>query len=253
MKNLILLLIVVSGISTVTVAGEMKFSITDIPACLLKNANSVIRVHETTFVVTEIDKACVTTHYAITLLNEKASDEAEIKVFYDKTSSVSYLKFRIYNALGLDITRSFKKLEITDESAIPGGQLYSDDRCKVISPLFAQYPVTIEYSYEITSSLIFSYPSWAPILSTNMSLQEASFTLITPKLIKPRYREVNLVPAPIISDNIKSDKYFWEIKDIATIEPEPFSPPFYELVPYLLLAPGHIKYKEYDQSFQKLE
>ncbi len=250
MKILLLLLISMSGFVLCANAADLKFSIADIPAALMKNANSIIRVHETTFEVIDINKSKETVHYAITLLNNKAADEAGIKVYYDKTSSVSYLKFRIYNALGMDITRSFKKLEVTDESAIDGGTLYSDDRCKDVSPVFAQYPVTIEYSYEEVSSLIFSYPSWAPLLSFNMSLQEASFTLITPKSLKPRFKEVNQVPAAIVTGNEKSDTYSWKVSNLAAIEQEPFSPPFYEMVPYLLLAPGHISYQKYDESFQ---
>jgi hypothetical protein len=105
--------------------------------------------------------------YAITLLNSKAIDEAEMRVYYDNNSSVSYLKFRIYNAFGEDITRSFKTLEITDESATPGGTLYSDSRCKVVSPLFAVYPVTIEYSYEVKDQVITYYPRWMPMAFTN--------------------------------------------------------------------------------------
>ena len=249
MKNLIVLLLLVSGISSAAFAGDLKFGIADIPASLLKNANSVIRVHETTIEITDTDKTRKTVHYAITLLNDKASDEAEMRVYYDDNSSVSYLKFKIYNAIGMDITRSFKKLETTDESATPDGTLYSDNRCKVVSPVFAQYPVTIEYSYEKTSSLIFYLPSWVPVASTNMSLQEASFNLITPKSMKPRYREVNMVPAATIGSDGKSDTYSWKISNFAAIDLEPFSPPVYELIPYLILAPDHIKYKAYYQPF----
>ena len=249
MKNLITLLLLVSGISSATIAGDLKFGIADIPASLLKNANSVIRVHETTIEITDTDKTRTTVHYAITLLNDKASDEAEMRVYYDDNSSVSYLKFRIYNAMGMDITRSFKKLEITDESAIDGGTLYSDDRCKVVSPVFAQYPVTIEYSYETTSSLIYHLPSWNPVTSINMALQEASLLLITPKLMKPRSLEVNLVPAAILGSDGKSDTYSWKISNFSAIDLEPFSPPVYELIPYVILAPDHIRYKTYNQPF----
>jgi len=248
-KYIVTVLVFLHFISYAAIAGELKYSSFGIPDSLKKNANSVIRVYETTFRVDDNYKSQNTVLYAITLLNSKALGEAEIKVFYDNNSSVSYLKFRIYNAFGEDITRTFKTLEVTDESATDGSQLYSDDRCKVVSPVFAQYPVTIEYSYEVKSQVIFSYPTWMPITATNMSLQEASFTLISPKTISPRIKGVYQIPDAITSSDEQSNHYAWKISNIAAIETESYSPPYYELIPYLLLAPDRVKYFDYYNSF----
>lgn len=248
-KFIISTLVFLQFISLTALAGELKYSISRIPDSLKKNANSVVQVYETTFRVDDNNKAVKTVLYAVTLLNSKAVDEAEIRVLYNNNSSVNYLKFRIYNAFGEDITRSFKTLEVTDESATPGGQLYSDDRCKVVNPVFAQYPVTIEYSYEVKSQVIFNYPTWMPITSTNMSLQKASFTLIIPKIQKPRIKGVNQMPDALITSDVKNDTYSWTINNIAAIETEPYSPPYYEQIPCLLLAPDQIKYNEYQNSF----
>ena len=249
MKLIFFALILLQLISSSSIAGELKYSILGITDSLKKNANSVVRISETTFQVDDNYKSQKTVLYAITLLNSKAIDEAEMRVFYDNNSSVSYLKFRIYNAFGEDITRTFKTLEVTDESATEGGTLYSDDRCKVVSPIFAQYPVTIEYSYEVKGQVIFTYPTWMPITATNMSLQEASFTLITPKTNTPRIKGVYQIPDAVIISDAKNNIYSWKISNIAAIEDEPFSPPYYELVPYLLLAPDRIKYNGYYDSF----
>jgi len=242
-------LILLQLISSASLAGELKYSILGIADSLKKNANSVVRVYETTFRVDENYRSQENVLYAITLLNDKALDEAEIKVYYDNNSSVSYLKFRIYNAFGEDITRTFKTLEVTDESATPGGTLYSDSRCKVVSPVFAAYPVTIEYSYEVKDQVIFSYPTWMPVTATNMALQEASFTLITPKTNTPRIKGVYRVPEAVISSDAQNKIYTWKINAIAAIEDEPFSPPYYERIPFLLLAPDRIKYNGYYDSF----
>lgn len=248
-KFIISTLIFIQIISTVAIAGGLKYSISEIPDSLKKNANSVVRVFETTFRVDADYKALNTVLYAVTILNSKALDDAEIRVFYDNNSSVNYLKFKIYNAFGEEITRSFKTLEVSDESATPGGTLYSDDRCKVVSPTFAQYPVTIEYSYEVKSQVIAYYPSWQPITSTNMALQQASFTLITPKVQVPRIKGVYQIPEAIITSDAQNDIYTWKISNIAAIETEPYSPPYYELIPFLLLAPDRVKYNDYYNSF----
>jgi hypothetical protein len=88
-----------------------------------------------------------------------------------------------------------------------------------------------------------------PITATNMALQEASFTLITPKTITPRIKGVYQIPDAVISSDAQNNLYAWEISNIAAIEDEPFSPPYYELIPFLLLAPDRIKYNGYYDSF----
>lgn len=248
-KFIVSTLVFLQLIALTATAKELKYSIFEIPDSLKKNANSVVRVYETTFRVDDNYKSLETVLYAVTLLNSKALDDAEIRVFYDNNSAVNYLKFKIFNAIGEDITRSFKTLEVTDESATSGGQLYSDDRCKVVSPTFAQYPITIEYSYEVKSQVIAYYPSWQPITSTSMSLQQASLTLITPKVQVPRTKAVYQIPDATITSDAQNDFYSWKISNIAAIETEPYSPPYYELVPFLLLAPDRVKYNDYYNSF----
>ncbi len=249
-KFIVSTLVFIQLISLTAIAGDLKYSIFEIPDSLKKNANSVVRVYETIFRVDNNYKTLNTVLYAVTLLNSKALDEAEMRVYYDNNSSVNYLKFKIYNALGADITRSFKTLEVIDESATSDGTLYSDDRCKVVSPTFAQYPITIEYSYEVKSQVIAYYPSWMPITATNMSLQEASFTLFVPQSQTPRIKGVYQVSDVVKTSDGTNNCYSWKISNIAAIEDEPFSPPYYEQLPFLLLAPDHIKYNDYNNSFR---
>ena len=230
-------------------ASDIRYSIFEIPDSLKKNANSIVRVSETTFEVDENFKSTYTVHYVLTLLNSKALDDAELRVYYDNASTVNYLKFKIYNSFGEDITRTFKSLDVTDQSATPGGTLYSDDRCKVVSPIFAQYPVTVEYSYQVKDVVLFSYPSWVPVTSSNMALQQASYTLRTPKSRTPRMKSVNKVPEVSMSSEKEINQYKWEISNFAAIETEPFSPPYYELIPFLLLAPDYVNYNTYSNPF----
>jgi len=118
-----------------------------------------------------------------------------------------------------------------------------------VSPVFAVYPVTIEYSYEVKDQVIFSYPTWMPISATNMSLQEASFTLFIPQSQTPRIKGVYQIPDVIKTSDGANSCYSWKISNIAAIEEEPFSPPYYEMIPFLLLAPDRIKYNGYYDSF----
>lgn len=250
MKILIPTIILVFVLTGFAKADDLKYSTLDIPKELQKNATSIVRDYKTTFTVIDLNKAKQTVHYVITIMDQKASDEAEFRVYYDNLSTVSNLKFRIYNAFGMDITRTFKSLEIKDESATDEGTLYSDDRCKVISPVLAQFPVTVEYSYEESFSDIIHFPRWLPVTTLNMACQSATMELITPKSLKFRYKNVTKVPDPVIKNGAENDHYTWAISNFAAIEDEPFSPPVTELLPYLIIAPGQIKLNEYNASFE---
>ena len=108
MKNLFLTVICLGIMIHHSTASGSQYSIAGIPPPLLKNANSVIRQLETTFKVTDLDHATEKVHYVITILNSKASDEAELRVYYNKSSSVRSLEFKIFDALGAYITRSYQ-------------------------------------------------------------------------------------------------------------------------------------------------
>jgi hypothetical protein len=89
-----------------------------------------------------------------------------------------------------------------------------------------------------------------PITATNMSLQEASFTLFVPQSQTPRIKGVYQVSDVVKTSDGTNNCYSWKISNIAAIEDEPFSPPYYEQLPFLLLAPDHIKYNDYNNSFR---
>lgn len=249
MKTLFLLTALTASAILSASGGEFRYSIAEIPESLLKNANSVQRENHTNYTITDNTHARESVKYAITLLNAKASDDGELRVFYDDNSTVGRIDFKVYNALGIDITRTYKELKVTDESAIPDGIMYSDHRCKIIAPVFAQFPVTIEYTYEVSYSHTDFYPRWMPLRATNMSVQKATFTLTTPVSLKPRYMQVSKVAAPAVENLGAVDRLRWEVNEITAIEDEPFSPPVYEMVPYLLLAPSSLKVGDFEGPF----
>ena len=60
---------------------------------------------------------------------------------------------------------------------------------------------------------------------------------------------VNRIPDVSISSEKETNQYKWEISNFAAIETEPFSPPYYELIPFLLLAPDYVNYNTYSNQF----
>lgn len=230
-------------------SGLTEYPVMLIPAALRRGSAMVVRDNQTTLEITGPSRYRKSVHLVVTLLNSKASELAELSVFYTSTTTVNSLKFKIYDEFGDEITRQFKTLKIADESATPEGTLYSDYRVRKISPVIARYPVTIEYSYQVTGTESPFYESWQPVPATEVALQAASLELVFPDNLRPRYKTLNGVADPVESNDGDRKKLIFQLHDLSPISSEPFAPPLAERAPCVLLAPGQFKIGNYSGAF----
>ncbi|HNY02232.1 MAG TPA: DUF3857 domain-containing protein [Bacteroidales bacterium] len=250
MKRICLLL---SGIfltlSRLGAASAPGYPVALIPNELLRNARMVIREQQYRMEVLGPSKYRENCRTVMTLLNSRAADLAELTVHYNSSSTVQEIKFRMYDEFGTDITRQFRNLEIRDESATPEGTLYSDYRMKHIAPVFSRYPVTVEYTYQVTHSETPFYPLWNPVTNENVSLDTARFELIFKENLRPRYRMLSGMPDPLETKEADQVKLTFAIGDLPALTEEPYSPPLHERAPSLLLAPVQFRINDYEGPF----
>lgn len=246
------MLFLVCLLPMVIAAANVEFSVASIPDELKKDANAVIRKNVSEFTIEGISDAVLRVHYVVTILNQKAAEMAEIAIHYDKSTQVYGPHLKIMDALGNDITSKIKRTGIKDESAIGDASLYEDDRVKIISPDIPYYPVTIEYKYEVFySGVIFdSYPRWMPVGRYNTSLEYASLRIHTPKDLRPRSKECNIPECSVIPVGTNRLTLEWTLDAFSAIVKEPFSPPFYEIVPYVMVSPSQLKAGDYRGEFK---
>jgi hypothetical protein len=225
-------------------AGEILYKVSDIPKELKENARSVVRNFEQIFEVNSTSKGELKTTYAITILNKNGIDDANFKEVYSKFLTVTGIKGRVFDEYGV-LIKKISADDIRDFSAISGFSIYEDTRVKFIDPEIRNYPFTVEYSYTETYNGLFQYPTWMPLMDYNISVVKSSFKAIVSKGLEFRYHDMNVPVQVSITTSDENKVYYWEVSNLKALEHEPYSPPFREIVPRVLMAPAEFEIEGY--------
>ncbi|QHL88276.1 DUF3857 domain-containing protein [Nibribacter ruber] len=244
MKNWILAVGVVVLSCTAASAGEPSFSALSIDASLKKGANAVVRADETVFTVHSPQAASQKNRQVITVLNENGKDHAELVVHYDKLSKVDYIKGTVYDVMGKKV-KTLKNSDIIDVSAVSNGALFEDNRMKVARLSMPSYPYTVEYEYQTSSNNLLFYPTWYPIASEKLAVEQAYFQVSMPAGMTLRYRELNLPVKAETSEAAGRKLYSWTVKNISPLEVEPMGPSYRDVIPMVFTAPSDFEVQGY--------
>ena len=214
------------------------YAVSNIPAALKENANTVIRFSHKQFKVENIGKATEKIKAVITILNDKSSYD-DLQVYYDQFTKIGKIKARLYDKNGKKI-RDIKKSEINDYAAYDGFSIYNDLRLKHIDFTYGSYPYTIEYEYETTHNGLQSYTTWAP-QQYKTSLENSIFDLILPSTMDFRFKAFNISQQPQINSEGNNKKHTWQLQNRAIVTKEPNTPDAYNPLPVLRTLPNDFK------------
>ena|GEM_PF-12433 len=214
------------------------------PVPSLKNANAVVRRHETIFTVKSAGEATEKVLYAITILNENATDEAVLRVYYDKLNKVSYVRGAIYDGQG-NLIDKLSKSDIKDVSPFDGSNLVTDNRQKVAQFSRNQYLYTVEFEYETVSNNLMFYPVFFPQSDWNVSVERANLQVVMPINLALRYKEVNMSKKVTVTRDENKQIFNWEASDVIALQKEVLSPPLSSLVPAVYTAPSQFEVQGY--------
>lgn len=202
-----------------------------IPQELKTKANAVVRYENQTVEIRAYNKMYVTTKRVVTILNKYGNRHQNAYEFYDRNTKIKELEVHIYDALGEEI-KKVKSRDFSDESAVSGGTLYSDNRVKYLSYTPVKYPYTIEYYSEVEFRSTAFVPQWRPIDSYNLAIQHSEYNLINESDVKIRFKQQNfedytieeLSPTHFVAKNLKA------------IKSEEYSPDLIAVIPSLKSA-----------------
>lgn len=240
----ILLLILAHHIGTT--AGDPKYPASAIPEELKKNANIVVRRDEMTYKIISKNRGAEHVHYVVTILNSAGQRRAKLNFFYDRLAKLSNLSAFVYDAEG-NVIRKVKNNEITDRSAFDGYSLYSDSRIKSIDLSQSTFPYTIEYEYDRDYDYLYDFGGSWILSEEKASVQYASYQLLYPESLTPRYKLQNIDAKPKhekLSNGMES--LFWSFENVKPIELEPFGPNSRDIFPRIFAAPGIFEYEGYE-------
>lgn len=218
-------------------ADKPEYAVASIPMELLKDADYVIREESILFKVSSISKAVERVKIVVTILNQRAADEADLILFYNDHFRIKSMKGAMYNQNGKELTK-IRQGDIRDYNATSSGQFMDDNRAKIVDLDPPYYPVTIEHEYEIEYSGIFIYPDWEPRSRIRSSVEKSEFTILTPDVIPVRIKSRFLYSEPIqtVENGIRS--YKWSVAGLPAIkEYEPNQCRHSDNNPRLMTAP----------------
>lgn len=232
-------------------AGESVYPFHTIPLNLLNKAHAVVRESTCSFTVHDIHLATLHVDQTITVLDKKGDEMALLIIPYDKQRKIKNVACQVLNKDG-ELIRKIKSKEIEDYSNA-SGSLFEDNRVKYYKFETSQYPYTIRYTYDVEYYGLLHYPVWQPQEAYGIAVEKAVFTVISPKEIAFRYKEINIPHAPAIKEENKQITYRWEVSQLPSLDDEPWGPHLLKIIPMVCTAPNDFKFEGYGGNMSSWE
>ncbi len=231
--NLTALLVLLSA----TVSIAQNYPTANIADSLKQNAHSVVRLSEETFTVLNAGEALHKVHSVITVLDSRGQDNAVVSVFHDKHVKIVDMEAFVYDASGKQVKR-MKRGDISDVNYVSDFSLFEDDKIKYADLKYSLYPYTVEYSYEVKTTNLMFYPKWWFQEGFSTAVEIANFTVTVPEKQPLRYKLLNGLREPQITDLQNGTKsYAWSVKGIKPSVLEELSPKLSSQGPGVITAP----------------
>ena len=232
-------------ISFFSYAQKADYSTLFIPDSLKQNANAVVRLNQIDITISSQRKMKVYTKRAVTVFNERGQYAIDASENYDKSSSVNSIEATVYNAFGKEIKKA-RRSDFKDQSASGDGTMFSDTRVIHLDYTPTEYPFTLIYESEITTSNTAFIPTWMPITSYFVSTQKSILNVYYPDNLGFKKKESNFSKFKIekITDNATQLSY--QMSNIIAQKAESYSPPIITIFPKLMLGLEHFNLEGVD-------
>ncbi|WP_461449428.1 DUF3857 domain-containing protein [Mucilaginibacter sp.] len=190
-----------------------------IPDSLKEDANSVVRYSMQDEAVKGPNDVVYKYHSVVTILNDKADNEAAISLPYNrKYSSINSFEMIIYDETGKMI-KKYHKSDMYDHAVLDDETLVSDDRAMSIRHTIANYPETVEMIYEIDESSLMGIGAWE-IEGEQQSVQNEYCHVSISGDAGFRYLNKNTNIKPQKTTDDKTDNYKWQVSNLKAIKIE---------------------------------
>ncbi len=220
-------------------------SYAQIPDQLFENCDAIVIEQSIDVLHSTKGKFNLTYFQSVQILSAGGNDFQEIIIPYKEgTQKISKINIRVYDGDG-KLIKDVKQREIEDYSSTDGYSMVSDHRVKHWKSDESNYPIIVEYSYEMESNTTLLLPFWDPIPGYNVSVVQSSYKLMTNREV--RSQELNLDQFESIN---KTGEFSYEMRHQPAIKAEPFSPMSMSTLPMVILHPNEFSFEQqYGGSF----
>ena len=173
----------------------------------------------------------VTQNKIITVFNKKGDRFGSFVYYYGKGDKLKDLNISIYDENG-NLVEKIKQKRIQDLPADDGFSLYTDSRVKYFSYLSNTYPYTIKITYTYQTGNTAFIPSFIPVWSYNLGVENSSFTITHPVDIK-LFTSIKKSEFYHLQSDIHKTRAVFTLTHARPSQKEPFSPPLYDIIPHV--------------------
>lgn len=202
------------------------------PDSLKENANAIIKENTIEIDIASFDKMTIKKRRIITVYNELGLKHLDASEYYDKSTSIRNMEAEVYNSFGQEI-RKIKRKDFK-ENSINQGSIITDNRIVYLDYTPTQYPFTLVYNSEVTTSNTAFIPKWIPIEDFFLSIQSSKLSVKYAPEVKLKYKEINFNPniqKKEIDNNIE-----FSIAHVKAIRKEQLTPSSLKFLPYVMLG-----------------
>lgn len=205
------------------------YTASTIPTALItQEANAVMRDYSEIFTQSSIDKKQAHVHSVVTILKKDGEQHAQLVAQYDKMTKVSDISGKLYDAEG-KVVKKLKSGDILDIAVNSDGTFVDDNRAKVASFSYGQFPYTVEFDYDIEYvGGTLGTDRWFVQRPKDIAIENAAYEMRVPEGESVKYKAINMTtPEPqTYKQTIKGqvfDNYRWSISNQKTRKPISFT------------------------------
>lgn len=245
MKNILTAFLVLFSISVFSQENMIAI----FPDSIKENANAVIKNDKTEIIFSSYNSMVVKKYRVVTVFNDLGLKNIDAYEYMDNTSSIKSIEAIIYDALGSEI----KKIKRKDfkENSVSEGSIITDNRVLYLDYTPVQYPFTMVYQSEISTSNTAFVPSWNPIEDFFVSILNSSITIKYTPEVKFKSKEFNFDEKILKLEEQGSLTY--SIKNFKALRKEELAPSLKKFTPYVIFGLNKFQIEGVDGSAENWE
>lgn len=215
-------------------AQNLDYSILGISKELTENANACVRNQELLVTINSQKSMTISTKRVVTVFNEYGQRHIDAVQSYDKSQKIISIEAQIFNQMGMEV-KKFKRKDFKDQSVADGISIYTDNRILYLDYTPTQYPFTIVYTSVVETSNTAFIPSWYPVESYYLSVQNSEVKFTFPSNLGFKFKEYNFEGYTIEKEE-NSNSLSYKVANLQALKSEDYSPSFAKFTPSVLFG-----------------
>lgn len=214
--------------------SQDNLQIASIPQGLADNADAVVRLDKTEIIISGRKSMKIKTHRIVSVLNEKGLSDVQAREYFDKSTSINDIEAVVYNASG-DQVKKIKRKDFKEVS-VSEGSIATDGKSLYLDYTPVQYPFTIEYTSETTTSNTAFILRWMPVHGLYAGIEESAISITCDPELGFKYKDYNFGNEMTLEKFESGNTITFSVSNIPPLKREEYSPSFYKIAPHVLFG-----------------